>query len=86
MPTLSEFPAEVDDQLHQQETDRQEEQRAEQQERKKAVCLSVCLCECLSKEQSHVSPGATQRRHAAPAWEEVSGGVGINVITSWAFI
>lgn len=70
MPTLSEFPAEVDDQLQQQQTDRQEQQQAEQPERKKAVCLSVRLCDGLSKEQSHISPGATQNLHTAPAWEE----------------
>lgn len=69
MPTLSEFPVQVDDQLQQQQTDRQEEQQDERPERKRAVCLSVHPCEGLSKEQSHISPGATQNLHTAPARE-----------------
>lgn len=75
MPTLSEFPAEVHNQLQQKQTDRQEQQQAEQPEKKKTVCLSVCLCDGLSKEQSKVSPGAAQHLHAAPAWEKVKGDV-----------
>lgn len=67
MPTLSDFPAEVDDQLQQQQTDGQEQQQAEQPERNKAVCLPVRRGEGLSKEQSQVSPGATQHLHSAPA-------------------
>lgn len=66
MPTLSEFPAEVDNQLQQQQTDRQKQQEAQEPEKKKAACLSICLCDGLSQEQSHVSPGAAQHLHAAP--------------------
>lgn len=62
---LSEFPAEVHNQLQQKQTDRQEQQQAEHPEKKKTVCLSVCLCDGLSKEQSKVSPGAAQHLHAA---------------------
>ncbi|KAL7387858.1 hypothetical protein ABVT39_002638 [Epinephelus coioides] len=72
MPTLSEFPAEVDDELQQQQTDRQEQQQAKQPERKKAVRLSVCLRDGPSQEQSQVSPGATEHLHTAPAWEDAN--------------
>lgn len=64
---LSEFPAEVDDELQQQQTDRQEQQQAKQPERKKAVRLSVCLRDGPSQEQSQVSPGATEHLHTAPS-------------------
>lgn len=70
MPTLSEFPTEVDNQLQQQQTHRQEQQEAEEPERKKAACLSVCLCHCLSQEQSKIGPGAKQNRHIAPAQDK----------------
>lgn len=70
MPTLSELPAEVDNQLQQQHTDRQEQQQAAEPERKKAACLSVRLCDGLSKEQSQISPGAAEHLHAAPGQEE----------------
>lgn len=70
MPTLSELPAEVDNQLQQQHTDRQEQQQATEPERKKAARLSVRLCDGLSEEQSQISPGATEHLHAAPAQEE----------------
>lgn len=63
--SLSEFPAEVDNQLQQQHTDRQEKQQAEEPERKKAACLSVRLRDGLSKNQSQISPGATQHLHTA---------------------
>lgn len=68
MPTLSEFPTEVDNQLQQQQTDRQEQQEAEEPERKKAVCLHVCLCDCLTQQQSQISPGARENLHIAPAF------------------
>lgn len=73
MPTLSEFPAEVDNQLQQQQTHGQKQQQAKQPERKKAVCPSVRLCDGLSKEQSQISPGAAQHLHTAPAWEQANG-------------
>lgn len=65
--TLFEFPVEVDDQLQQQQTDWQEEQQADEEQRKKTVCLFVCLQDDLSQQQGHVSPGATQHLHPAPA-------------------
>lgn len=70
LPTLSDLPAEVDDQLQQQQADRQEQQQNKQPEREEAVCLSVCLHHGLSKEQSQISPGAAQHLHAAAAREE----------------
>lgn len=70
MPTLSQFPAEVDDQLQQQQTGGQEQQQAEQPQWEKAVCLTFRLCDGLSKEHGYISPGATQYLHIAPAWGE----------------
>lgn len=57
MLTLSQLPAEVDDELQQQKTDGQEEQQAKHPERQKAVDLS--------EEQGPFSPGAAQNLHAA---------------------
>ncbi|KAA8583184.1 hypothetical protein FQN60_015730, partial [Etheostoma spectabile] len=56
----------------QQQRDRQEQQQAKQPERKKAVRLSICLCDGLSKEQGQIRPGATQHLHTAPARNEAN--------------
>lgn len=61
LPTLPELPAEVDDQLQQQQTDGQEQEQAEEPERAEAVRESVCPS--LAKQQGHVGPGAAQHLH-----------------------
>lgn len=62
---LFEFPAEVDNQLQQQQTDRHEQHQAKDPERKKAACLTVGLCDGVTQEQSQISPGSTQSLHAS---------------------
>lgn len=71
---MFEFPAEEDNRLQQQQTDRQEEQRAKQPERK-TVCLCVCERDSLSQEKGQMSPGATQHLHPRCRGEERMSGL-----------
>lgn len=73
VPTLPELPAEVDDELQQQQAHAQEQQQAEEPQRPELVHVCVRLPDGLTKQQGHVSPGAAQHLHQACARQGKGG-------------